>query len=79
MDRRIKATKKDRDGNIVALCNPGQNWSPRRTKDIVRDINSGAKSYYVQDQDRRFYVRSISGVLQAGQDPDDTLDRLPTC
>jgi hypothetical protein len=79
MDRRVKATKKDREGNIVALCNPGQSWSPRRTKDIARDISSGAKSYYVQEHERRSYVRSISGVLQAGQEADDTLARLPTC
>jgi hypothetical protein len=79
MDRRIRGTKKDREGNIISLCNPGQSWSPRRTKDVVRDINSGKKSYYVQEQDRRSYLRSISGVLQAGPDADDTLTRLPTC
>jgi len=79
MDRRISATKKDRKGNITALCNPGQSWSPRRTQDVVRDINSGKKSYYVQEQDRRSYLRSISGVLQAGPNDDDTLTRLPTC
>ncbi len=79
MDRRISATKKDRKGNITSLCNPGQSWSPRRTQDVVRDISSGRQSYYVQDQERRSYLRSISGVLQAGPDPDDALTRLPTC
>lgn len=79
MDRRIRATKKDRAGNIISLCNPGQSWSPRRTQDVVRDIKSGKMSYYVQEQDRRSYLRSISGVLQAGPDADDTLTRLPTC
>ena len=78
MDRLIKATKKDRNGNIISLCNPGQSWSPRRTQDVVRDINSGRQSYYVQEQDRRSYLRSISGVLRAGPDDDDTLTRLPT-
>jgi hypothetical protein len=79
MDRRIRATKKDRDGKIIALCNAGQSWSPRRTNDVVRDINSGTKSYYVQEQDRRSYLRSVSGALRAGPDDDDTLTRLPTC
>jgi len=79
MDRRISATKKDRKGNITSLCNPGQSWSPRKTQDVVRDISSGRKSYYVQEQERRSYLRSISGVLQAGPDADDTLTRLPTC
>jgi hypothetical protein len=78
MDRQIRATRKDREGKIIALCNPGQSWSPRLTKDVVRDINAGAKSYYVQEQDRRSYLRSVSGALQAGPDDDDTLTRLPT-
>ena len=79
MDRRIRATKKDRSGNIISLCDPGQSWSPRRTQDVVRDISSGRQSYYVQERDRRSYLRSISGVLQAGPEADDTLTRLPTC
>jgi hypothetical protein len=28
MDRKVTAIKKDRKGNIVALCNAGQRWSP---------------------------------------------------
>lgn len=81
MDRRVKSTKKDRSGNITALCCPGASWSPRRTKDVLRDISSGRKSYYVQERARRSYVRSVSGVLQASPDPADLnhLARLPTC
>lgn len=81
MDRRVRATKKDRNGNITALCNPGQSWSPRRATDVLRDINSGKKSYYVQEQTRRTYVRSVSGMLQTTADAteDNSLARLPTC
>lgn len=80
MDRRVRSTKKDRNGNIIALCNPEQSWSPRRTADVLRDIRSGAKSYYVQGQKRRTYVRAVSGMLQTTADAtdDNSLARLPT-
>ena len=81
MDRRVKSTKKDRDGNITALCNAGQSWSPRRARDVIRDINSGMKSYYVMEKELRSYVRTVSGVLQTTPDATDRnhLGRLPTC
>ncbi len=82
MDRRVKATKRDRSGNIIALCNPGQNWSPRRTADVIQDINSWRRSYYVEELPRRRYVRVVDG--HALQTTDDTksknnLDNLPIC
>ncbi len=81
MDRRVRSTKKDRNGNIIALCNPGQSWSPRRANDVVRDINSGRKSYYVQEKARRSYVRAVSGVLDTKPEaaPHNSLALLPTC
>ena len=80
MDRRVTATKTDRNGNITALCNAGQSWSPRRTEDVLRDINSGKKSYYVQEQPKRSYVRAVSGELQTTADATDKnhLTELPT-
>jgi hypothetical protein len=81
MDRRVKSAKRDQDGNIVALCNPGQSWSPRRAKDVARDINTGRQSYYVQEEVRRSYVRSESGVLRSTADAADqnSLGKLPSC
>jgi hypothetical protein len=82
MDRRIRAIRKDRNGNIVALCNPGESWSPRRVADVVRDISSWKRSYYVQELGRRMYVRLLTGgVLQTTQDPasQNSLGNLPTC
>jgi len=82
MDRRVKATKRDRSGNIVALCNPGQSWSPRRKVDVIKDINSSKKSYYVQELPQRRYVRVVGP--DALMTTDDTtsknnLDNLPVC
>lgn len=79
MDRRIKKTLRDREGNIVALCNPGEAWSPRRKADVIKDIVSSKKSYYVQELDRRSYVRVVSGNLQTTADATskNSLDMLP--
>ena len=80
MDRRVRTTQKDCEGNIVALCNSGQEWSPRRTRDVLRDIRCGQKSYYVQTEQGRRYVRAVSGRLQTTADDADEslLSRLPT-
>jgi len=80
MDRRVTAIKKDRNGRIIALCNPGEKWSPRRSADVVKDIQSNKKSYYVEEARRRKYVRVIAGgVLQTTSDASSStsLDRLP--
>lgn len=81
MDRRVRSTKKDRSGKIIALCNPGQKWSPRSTQQVARDINAGKKSYYVQEQERRTYLRSVAGGVAAGPDATgaEKLSQLPTC
>jgi hypothetical protein len=82
MDRKVTATKRDRKGNIVALCNAEQSWSPRLKQDVLKDIRAGRKSYYVQQVARRTYVRALSGGgLQTTSDTasDNSLDRLPVC
>lgn len=81
MDRRVTSTKKDRKGNIVALCNAGQRWSPRRTQDVLQDIRAGRKSYYVQELRERVYVRALAGdKLQTTSDATsrNNLDKLPS-
>jgi hypothetical protein len=80
MDRRVTATKRDRSGRIIALCNPAEKWSPRRSADVVKDIQSNKKSYYVEEVPRRKYVRVVSGgLLQTTSDAtsQNSLDRLP--
>jgi hypothetical protein len=81
MDRRISAVVKDRKGNITALCNPGESWSPRRVGDVVRDIRLNRQSYYVQQSTSRRYVRLVRGrVLLTTDDARDpnNLEALPT-
>jgi hypothetical protein len=61
LDRRVRTVRRDRDGNIVALCNSEANWSPRQKNDVIRDILENKKSYYVQEQEPRSYVRVVEG------------------
>ena len=82
MDRRVRATKRDRTGSIVALCNPGQSWSPRRKADVIKDIVSSRKSYYVQELTQRRYVRVVGAdTLLTTDDASskNNLDNLPVC
>ena len=77
MDRRIRSTKRDKTGKIIALCNPSEAWSPRKLVDVVRDISSIRRSYYVKESERRSYVRVVSGALQTS-DSGNSLDKLPS-
>jgi hypothetical protein len=61
MDRKVVSVVKDRSGRVTALCNPGQSWSPRRVTDVLKDIRSGKKSYYVEQVPRRSYLRALPG------------------
>jgi Protein of unknown function (DUF3892) len=81
MDRRVRTTKRDRHGKIVALCNAGQPWSPRKTSDVIRDITSSKKSYYVKEAERPTYVRVVKGGLlqtTADESSQNNLNNLPT-
>ena len=48
-ERRVKKTRKDSDGDITALCNPDEFWSPRGKTDAIYDIETNRHNYYIQD------------------------------
>ncbi|HWA73831.1 MAG TPA: hypothetical protein VG937_15925 [Polyangiaceae bacterium] len=79
MDRKVKSTKRARNGKIVALCNPDESWSPRKMSDVIGDINSNKRSYYVQELERRTYIRVFEGSLRTTTDTNSKnhLDSLP--
>jgi hypothetical protein len=76
MDRRVKSTKRDEGGNIIALCHPNASWSPRRLADVLRDISGGKRSYYVEELERRRYVRVVDGA-KLDETSRKRLDMLP--
>ena len=84
-DRAVRRTRKDRDGDIIALCDSGASWSPRSKRDAINDIESGIHTYHVPWKDDRTEIRVINGskgkYLRTDRDttPRNNLDDLPDC
>lgn len=84
-ERRVKKSKKDQTGNIAALCNTGEVWSPRQKADAISDIETGTHSYYVEEAGYKSAVKVFerNRVKYLRTDADATsknnLDNLPDC
>lgn len=85
-DRYVRATRKDRDGDILALCNSLEIWSPRLKQDAIRDIESGLHRYFVQwPGTQRTEIKVVNGpngkYLRTDRDSTtrNNLDDLPDC
>ena len=63
-DRPVRKTRKDADGDILALCNDGSNWSPRLKADAIQDIESGTHTYHVPWNDGRTEIRVVVAQCQ---------------
>jgi len=55
-ERKITKTRKGYDGDILALCNPDESWSPRFKNDAIRDIESNLHNYFVEVNKDRFNI-----------------------
>ena len=84
--RAVTQSKKDRDGDILALCRPGEYWSPRAKADAIRDIESGTHQYYVPWGDgTKTQIHVVNGptgkYLRTDRDntSQNNLDDLPNC
>lgn len=84
-DRAVRQTRKDSDGDILALCNSGDYWSPRLKNDVISDIENKIHTYHVPWAGGRTEIRVVSGPngKYLRTDRDDTtnnnLDDLPDC
>ncbi len=85
-DRPVTQSGKNAEQDITALCNPGQVWSPRAKADAIRDIETGAHTYYVPWSDgRRTEIRVVLGAtgkyLRTDRDSTtrNNLDDLADC
>lgn len=84
-DRAVRKTRKDKDGDIVALCDDGEYWSPRPKKDAINDIETGAHTYYVPWKSGRTEIHVVNGpsgkYLRTSRDSSgrNNLDELPDC
>jgi hypothetical protein len=83
--REVTRTRKNTDGDILALCNSGKFWSPRQKSSAISDIENGRHSYYVSEGFREvdIHVAEGPGGKYLRTDPDATtsnnLDDLPGC
>ena len=84
--RQVFATKKNVEGDITALCNSNEFWSPRYKKDAISDIETGEHSYYVLISGIKVNIRVVNDHIKGKYlrtDPDQTnrnnLDMLPDC
>jgi hypothetical protein len=51
IERRITKIKKNKEGDIVALCNSEAYWSPRNLEKVIEDIEIRKVSYIVHWED----------------------------
>ncbi len=47
-DRLVLRSRKGYAGDVLALCNPGESWSPRFKNDAIRDIEDNIHSYFIE-------------------------------
>lgn len=84
-DRAVQRTRKDGDGDILALCDDRASWSPRMKSDAIADIESGLHTYHVLWPSGRTEIRVVNGptgkYLRTDRDDTDknNLDDLPDC
>lgn len=84
-NRQVTQSRKDKDGDITALCNPSKDWSPRYKSNAISDIESGTHRYYVVvgRKEVDIHVVKLNGKKHLRTDPDETkrnnLDDLPDC
>jgi len=82
-DRAVRQTKKDSDGDILALCDSG--WGHRYKDDAIRDIETGVHTYHVPWTSGRTEIRVVNGstgkYLRTDRDSTskNNLDDLPDC
>ena len=83
--RKVTQSRKNDEGDITALCNPGAIWSPRFKAGAISDIESGTHQYFVGIGSKEVDIQVVDGPSgkYLRTDPDKTssnnLDDLPDC
>ena len=82
----VTATGKDRDGDITALCNSAESWSPQYKAAAIRDIEYGNYEYWVRWDsgcETQIHIACGPNAKYLRTDRDNTtknnLDDLPDC
>jgi hypothetical protein len=83
--RTVRQIKKDEDGDIIALCDNAELWSPRYKQDAIIDIENSTHTYYVPWIGGSTEIRVVNGTkgkyLRTDKDNSDrnNLEELPDC
>lgn len=85
-DRKVTKSGKDKDGDIIRLCNPGSTWGSVTKARAIQQIEDKEHSYYVQQPGTSpVNVNVVNGpsgkYLRTTADPAsaNNLDNLPDC
>ena len=84
-DRRVTQSRKNDEGDITALCNPAESWSPRFKANAISDIENGTHTYYVDRAGHRTSIHVVQGPTgkylrtTADSGSSNNLDNLPHC
>lgn len=85
MERQVLGVVRDPAGDVLAVCDPGQPWSPRGKQDVIDDIRSGQHSYVAVWEIHRALLHVVEGstgpYLRTSPDEStrNNLDDLPDC
>lgn len=83
--RKVTRTSKDRDGDILALCNPAEYWLQTPKATAIREIETGTHSYYTEAAGKVADVYVKAGprgkylTTSADGRGSNNLDLLPDC
>ena len=84
--RAVTKTGKDKDRDIISLCNPQELWLSRSKQNAIHDIESGTHTYYVPwTYFPHTEIRVVNGprgkYLRTDRDSTtrNNLDDLPNC
>jgi len=84
-DKPVRKTRKDKDGDILFLCNTGSSWSPRSKANVIYDIENKIHMYHVPWKSGRTEIHVVDGpngkYLRTVRDNStgNNLDDLPDC
>ncbi len=74
-DREITRTIKDKDGDITALCNSSELWSPKLKSMALLEIEDNIHRYFVKVDEEEVDIHVVNDRLKGKYlrtDPDKT-------
>lgn len=74
-ERCVRYVRRNRSGAVTALGNHYEDWSPQRVCNVVRQIETGTHSYFVQLSDRRATVQVLGQAGKQLSTDQDTADQ----